>query len=600
LTDNCRLRNPIDYANLRPPGDVVVTPQSLRREAERRLSGTRAKKLVPNVASKRRLTDELVLHKLELEVQNEELRRTHVELQEANEELTDLYDHAPVAYITFGADMRIVRANVAAAALLGVERRRLLGRAFSSFLPPADADALHLLQARPLETAGRCACEVRLRSSARASRRLQLLMTVRVVHDVRTGRSRRLCHCALIDLSDLRDAQEARERALADMREAREQFDLFTRHFEDVLYIMDADERVIYVSAAYEKVWGLPSTTIEGRPGAWPQAVSPDDAALVARALGERRGGAPLDIEYRIKRPDGSLRWIHDRAFPVGGDDGSPARFVGIARDRTKQRELTETLEHAQKLEAIGTLSAGLAHDLNNVLQVIIGATSLAVDPVVPAHRAKEFIHQAHAVAIRGSELVHRITGFARRDHAPPGPLAIDAALGEACELLRPLLGDHVRLVVERRAPAAVVRAQQVQLEQILLNLAANGRDAMPAGGTFTVRTTEARGAVFVRVSDTGCGMDEETRARIFSAFFTTKGEGHGTGLGLATVRGVVEQLGGKIQVSSAIGAGTTFTIELPTCERGPQARASKANGAAPEAASGLGAKLLSKPSCRT
>lgn len=382
----------------------------------------------------------------------------------------------------------------------------------------------------------------------------------------RRARGERMFTGVLRDVSD-------REDALARLREAKERFDLITEHIEDVFYIAEADGAVTYVSHAFERIWGRSADELLGRSDAWLDDVAEEDKPEVETALASLGRGNPLDVEYRIRSRDGTTRWIHDRAFPIEDQDGRVVRYVGVARDQTSEHALALELAHVQKMETIGTLSSGIAHDINNVLQVVVGATALAADETIPPEQAHQFLRRAREVAMRGAELVHRITGFARKELLHRRPISVDDTLREAELMLVPLLGEHIELVVRPAATNAHVRATQVQLEQILLNLASNARDAMPTGGVFTLRTAvvpRMEGGsprVQILVDDTGCGMSEATKARIFDPFFTTKGPGRGTGLGLATVLAVVEQLGGSLAVESEPGNGTTIAITLPTCE---------------------------------
>ena len=294
------------------------------------------------------------------------------------------------------------------------------------------------------------------------------------------------------------------------------------------------------------------------------------------------RAGAAVSEIYRIKRPDGATRWVHSRAFPVLGSDGQVDRFVGVVRDITVERKLELELRQAQKMEAIGTLASGVAHNLRNMLQALLLFVDIAETSDDRAH-ANEAIRRARETGKRGAGLIDQLMVFARKQEREPPlvPINLDAALRDAAVLLKPMVGDGIHLEIEAGAPHAVILSDFVELEQVLLNLASNARDAMPGGGTLTMKTepavlnqevadahSVAQGSyVKLTVRDTGSGMDDETTARIFEPFFTTKDVDKGTGLGLSTVFGIIRRLGGCIEVASKKGEGTTFTICLPSLE---------------------------------
>ncbi len=664
-----------------------MTTETLRKRAEARLKG--APRLKKCALPGRRLAQELETHRVELELQNEELERARAEADAIRERYVELYDHAPVPYLTLDESGRILEANLAAEALLGVDRSLLHKKPLSAFMRPTDADAFHVFRHGVLRCGAKRSSDLMVRCSGGLFRVLRILVSV-PDHEAKGE-----CRCALLDVSDLREAEEARraaesnaqavldaapdsivtidlsgrivsfnaaaqrafgyehdevlarpaemlvppsyreehraylrhcmatgeaklvgkhgrvvlglrkdgstfplelnvaewrgrgermftavlrdvserEDALTRLRETQERFHLITEHVDDVFYIAESNGRILYVSPAYERIWGRPAAEILERPGGWPADVAPQDQRDVESAVRSLRRGEPVDIEYRIIRRNGTTAWIHDRAFPIDDACGGVARVVGVARDRTNERELELELRQVQKMEAIGTLSSAIAHDFNNVLQVVVGATALAADENTPPEQARQFLSRAKDMAMRGAELVHRITGFARKEHVQPREVPIDDAVRNAATLVRPLLGQHIELTLDLRASGALVRANQVQIEQILLNLASNSRDAMPTGGTFTVTTERlAKSAVSeervrLLVSDTGCGMDDVTKSRAFDPFFTTKAAGQGTGLGLATVLAVAEQLGGDVHLDSVSGRGTTVVVELSTCE---------------------------------
>ena len=287
--------------------------------------------------------------------------------------------------------------------------------------------------------------------------------------------------------------------------------------------------------------------------------------------LGE--GSEQLGV-WRHRKRDGTVFEveINSHSTFIGG---RTTRLV-VAVDITERKQLEERQRQAQKMEAIGRLSSGIAHDFNNLLAVVLACASLALEDLSPDHPVRGELVAIQEAGKRAAELTARLLTFSRQNVARPELVDVGAFLDGMKDILQRLLGGSVELAL-RLAPTGPVLADRRQLEQIVLNLAANARDAMPLGGVVTMQVCESelRAGAFdqvlapgryveLEVSDTGVGMDAETRARAFEAFFTTKEEGRGTGIGLATVQGVVHELGGAVALRSTPGVGTTFTIALP------------------------------------
>ena len=288
---------------------------------------------------------------------------------------------------------------------------------------------------------------------------------------------------------------------------------------------------------------------------------------------------------YRIIQPDGSVRWIRDRAFPVRGPDGQVLRFVGVARDVTESRRLEEQLRQAQKMEAIGELAGGVAHDFNNILTATLMHLGLLQDSPQLTLGIKETLKEVECETMRAVGLTRQLLLFSRRQVARFQPLDLNLLIQQLLKMLRRLLGENIEVDFQGSPAAVWVKADAGMIEQVVMNLCINGRDAMPKGGRLTLRTKaveltresaglnpNARAGRFVCVSvaDNGCGMDELVLKRIFEPFFTTKEAGKGTGLGLATVYGIVKQHEGWVEVESELGQGSLFRVYLPE-EPAPQ-----------------------------
>jgi PAS domain S-box-containing protein len=301
--------------------------------------------------------------------------------------------------------------------------------------------------------------------------------------------------------------------------------------------------------------------------------IHPEDMPKIVGRLGALRGGSEQVTEYRLRLPDGSIRWVRDYGRPVVDEAGRVSGVIGAFQDITAERtaeleraRLAEQLAQAQRLESLGQLAGGVAHDFNNLLTVISGYAQILQRKLAEGDPNREGLKEIEKAGGRAAELVEQLLTFSRKKRVAPQVVELGRAVREMKVMLARLVGDDVEVGIEVAEGEHCVKADRGQLQQVLMNLAANARDAMPRGGELLIGVGRAAGGEMVRltVRDSGEGMDGETQARIFEPFFTTKETGKGTGLGLATVYGIVSQAGGQIGVESELGAGTTFRIELP------------------------------------
>jgi two-component system, cell cycle sensor histidine kinase and response regulator CckA len=317
---------------------------------------------------------------------------------------------------------------------------------------------------------------------------------------------------------------------------------------------------------------------------AWYSRVHPDDHARIGRSLRTAldEGAEVWSDEYRFRRADGNYATIFDRGFVLRNADGAPVRMIGAMMDVSDRKQLEAQFRQAQKLEAVGQLAGGVAHDFNNILTVIQGHASLVLETQPVSEVLRDSVRQILDVSERAAALTRQLLAFSRKQVLQTVDLDLNAAVSSMTRLLQRILGEDIRLVVQPSEHAAMVRADPSMMEQVILNLAVNARDAMTAGGTLTIRTTlenldedsvppdvDTDSVRFVRVSinDTGCGIPEDVMPHIFEPFFSTKGIERGSGLGLATVYGVVKQHRGWLTVRSDVGKGTTFDIYLPVSD---------------------------------
>jgi PAS domain S-box-containing protein len=349
--------------------------------------------------------------------------------------------------------------------------------------------------------------------------------------------------------------------------------------------------QVVYANPAFEQITGYSVEEAAGlSPSVFcqpegsdeftlPPADADEDAAALAAVRAALRGNEPARLELPARRKDGVRVWAEWQVVPVAaGADGRFTHWVAVIRDTTERRRLETQLRESQKLEAVGRLAGGIAHDFNNLLTVIRGNAELIREGGPEVAPAGELIDDIRAAADRATGLVRQLLTFGRRQAARPVVLDLNAVVTEMAGMLRRLLGERVSVATALSPQPVRARIDRGQFEQVVMNLAVNAKDAMPRGGTLTIATAlvaPATGARLARVlvSDTGVGMPPEVRDKIFEPFFTTKAVGKGTGLGLATVYGIVQQAGGAIVVDSAVGAGTTFQVDLPWCDEPAQSK---------------------------
>jgi two-component system cell cycle sensor histidine kinase/response regulator CckA len=355
------------------------------------------------------------------------------------------------------------------------------------------------------------------------------------------------------------------------------------------IWDMDYTTGVARMSEILEGHYGLEPGTFGGTFEDFIHGVHPDDrVALLETVENATKSGEDFSTLHRTVWPDGTVRWLSNAGRIQLGANGEPLRGVGISLDVTERRTLEEQYHQAQKMEAVGRLAGGVAHDFNNLLTAILGYCQLLLADLDPHDPRRADINEIHSAGESAARLTRQLLTFSRKQIIEPRLLDLNNVVTNMRGILARLIGEDVKIVVNVRANLAPVTADLGQMEQIVLNLAVNARDAMPNGGTLTIETANVDldehhanrhfsvkpgSYVELTVSDTGTGMTPEVQARLFEPFFTTKDLGKGTGLGLATVHGIVMRCGGSVGVYSEVGRGTSFKVYLPRADASTAAR---------------------------
>jgi two-component system, cell cycle sensor histidine kinase and response regulator CckA len=374
-------------------------------------------------------------------------------------------------------------------------------------------------------------------------------------------------------------------RARKHTAEREEVFRLITENAADMIAVVSVDGTRAYNSPSYQKVLGY--TPEELRKTSAFEQIHPEDRPKVMEAADEaKRTGRGRRLEYRIRHKYGNWITLESTASVIRDSSGKVEKLVIVNRDITERKQLEEQLRVSQKIEAIGRLSGGIAHDFNNLLGVIIGYTEALQKRMKPDDPWREAIVEIEQAGKRAASLTQQLLAVSRKQVLAPTVLDLNAIAGEVEKMLGRLIGENIHLSLDLSYSLGLVKADRTQIEQVILNLAVNARDSMPRGGKLTIETANVEweetdpkrpryltpgSYVLLKVTDTGCGMTPDVQAHIFEPFFTTKEKGKGTGLGLATVYGVIKQSGGYILVESEVGKGTSFEVYLPRVAGAPE-----------------------------
>lgn len=356
-----------------------------------------------------------------------------------------------------------------------------------------------------------------------------------------------------------------RGRAIEALERREEHYRSLIENSMDLISILNMDGTIRYVSPSQGRLLGYPLDTLVGNNVV--SFVHPEDKVRVQMALANGNKGRP--VECRVRHCDGSWRVLESFARDLSHVAGVRGMVVN-SRDITERKHLEEQLHHSQRMEAVGRLASGIAHDFNNLLMVITGYSNMLLDAMRPGDPARKDLEQVVKASERATDLTRQLLAFSRRQGVRASLVDLNALVQEMDRMLRRVLGEDIELIVKLAPGLKTVRADPGQIEQVILNLVVNARDAMLSGGQLLIETRNAelpdRDSVMLSITDTGIGMEPQVASRVFEPFFTTKE--HGTGLGLSTSYGIIKENSGDVRVESTPGEGTTFHIELPVTEQ--------------------------------
>ncbi|HEX9582171.1 MAG TPA: PAS domain S-box protein [Gemmatimonadales bacterium] len=495
-----------------------------------------------------------------------ERRRVEHALREREQQMSSIYDTTADVLFRLAVEghgvLRFASVNRAFLAVTGLSPDQVVGKRLDEVIPEPG-------RAHALERYAQAMREKRIvrweETSEYPGGRLTGEVSVAPVFDAK-GRCTHLVG-AVHDLTERVRAEDALRLS-----------DSILKQIGNVVLVSGRDGGIRYASPAVETVLGYAPAEVQGD-GWWRLTYrDPADGQLQREMAGRAALGevAPPAEQYErdVRAKDGTSRWLLWNQSKGPGD-----LLIGVGYDITERKRLEDQVRQAQKMEAVGRLAGGVAHDFNNILTAILGTSALLLDDVGPSSPFRTDILEIQSAAERAATLTRQLLAFSRKQILQPRVLSLNDSVSGLQGMLRRLLGEDVKLVTDLASGLGAVRVDPGQVEQVLLNLAVNARDAMAEGGTLSITTRNAdldqtyarvrQGVgpgpyVMLAVADTGTGLSEEAKAHLFEPFFTTKGMGRGTGLGLATVYGIVKQSGGYIWVYSEPGQGATFKVYLP------------------------------------
>jgi len=539
---------------------AIISKPKLRKQAEEALQGQPDDAPELSEEKMRHHIQELRVHQIELEMQNEELRRTQIELQAARDKYADLYDFAPVGYFTISAEGMILEANLTGASMLGVERGLLSGSPFSKFINSDDQDIYYLHLQELIETKNEQTRELRLVKKDGSQFYAQMICLPVFDENGNLDRVR----VAATDITALKQVEET-------LRENEERYRAMMEAMHDAAYISSPDFRIEYMNPRMISRIGKKATGEICH-----KAIYNNDEKCSWCVFDQVRQGE--HVVYELANPN-DKRYYSVSNSPIFYSDKNISKLT-VFRDITTSKEIESQLRQARKMEAIGTLTGGIAHDFNNILSVILGNAELALEDIPELNPEYFNLEEIKKAGLRAASIVRQLLSFSRKTDELIIPIEIIPVIKDALKFLRSTIPATIEIRKNIPALDISVIADPIQINQIMMNLCINASQEMEqTGGIIEINVEnvsldkeklkgymdlKSGNYVKVSVSDTGPGIDTEIIDRIFDPYFTTKEVGKGSGMGLAVVHGIVKNYRGAITVDSKLGKGSTFTVLFP------------------------------------
>jgi PAS domain S-box-containing protein len=493
--------------------------------------------------------------------------------QDATARLASIVEGSEDAILGYGLDGLITDWNQAATRLYGYPSEEAIGRNASFLAPPSRSDELTEIL-NTVAVGGR----IQQFETIRQRKDGSLIDVSFSVSPIRAQDGIIIGGSAIVhDITNRKRMEEA-------LRRSEERFRLVSNATKDAIWDLDIRSGKAWRSENFWEHFGYPPKDTEPDIAGWKELLNPEDRDRVLNGFQTAllRWADSYEVEYRFRRADESYAVVLDRAYIVYDESGQPTRAIGAITDLSEHRELEEQFRQAQKMEAVGRLAGGVAHDFNNILMVISTYAEMAREQLLSHDKRQAYLAEVLKASGRAAALTHQLLAFSRKQVLSPRIIDINIVIEESMKMIQRLIDEDIELNVSLAEALWAVKADPGQIVQVLMNLCVNARDAMCDGGRLRIETKNvsvdveaASGypalipgdyAVLV-VSDTGTGMTKEVQTHLFDPFFTTKEQGKGTGLGLSTVYGIVKQSGGYVWADSELGRGSSFTVYLPAVE---------------------------------
>jgi len=534
----------------------------LRRQAEDKLKQNQRETGSATVADPQRLLHELQVHQIELEMQNAELRQARDDRESLLEQYTDLYDFAPVGYLTILRNGKIAKINLTGAKLLGIDRSRLNGHFLKTFLSAESGPIFDNFLTHVFSNLTKQTCEVATSKELEITRSLQL--------EAINSTSTETCHLVIIDNTENKKLQAEQDKLLAAMQQT-----------DEMIVITDAEANIQYVNTAFEKITGYSAEEVIGlNPRILKSGEQSDH--FYRELWATLTNGRTWKGQLINKKKNGMLYTEETIISPVRDATGHIISYVGVKNDITERLRKEEELRQKHKMEAVGYMAGGMAHNFNNNLSIILGNIELSQMKQQSDSEIIPFLENAKIAVRRSRDLVHKIITYSRKGMLSKVPMHLTTIIDETLGLLQSTLPTTINLqkTYSSGCHAQFIHADPSQIQEVLINLCHNAVDAMDETGDLTISLEPVElqqqdiSAQYdcspgsyskISVQDSGTGISADMLDKIFDPFYSTKEEYEGAGMGLATVQGIVAQHGGMIKINTVLDQGTTFELYFPS-----------------------------------